>query len=70
VHPNETAAETTGKARQPTDIESVCSICEEGAKMITPLERNSTWLLNQVQQAGNSEQFAVFQWLDAKFQKR
>jgi len=66
LHFTEAAAETIEATTQ-ADAEPVCSICEEGASAIAPLERNSAWLLHQVQLASRGEQLVVLKWLRLKF---
>lgn len=50
-----------------SNLRTLCSTCNQGAKNITTEKPTSIWLLSQVRRAGFSEQQAVFDWLRKKF---
>jgi 5-methylcytosine-specific restriction endonuclease McrA len=50
-----------------SNLRSLCSTCNQGAKNITGEKPTQIWLLSQIRRAGQDEQRAVFQWLLKKF---
>ena len=52
-----------------SNLRTLCSTCNQGAKNITPEKPSTIWLLSQVRRAGIEEQRAVYQWLSKKFGK-
>lgn len=50
-----------------SNLRTLCSTCNQGAKNITTEKPSTIWLLSQVRRAGHDEQRAVFQWLRRKF---
>ncbi len=50
-----------------SNLRTLCSTCNQGAKNITSEKPSAIWLLSQVRRAGQEEQRAVFEWLSAKF---
>jgi len=52
-----------------SNLQTLCSTCEEGAKNITSVKPPAIWLLSQVRRAGQDEQRAVLDWLLKKFKK-
>jgi len=55
-----------GKAEL-SNLRTLCSTCNQGAKNITAVKPESIWLLSQVRRAGITEQKEVFAWLARKF---
>lgn len=51
-----------------SNLRTLCSTCNQGAKNITAEKPTVLWLLSQVRRAGQDEQLAVLQWLRKKFQ--
>jgi hypothetical protein len=51
-----------------SNLRTLCSSCNQGAKNITAEKPTSIWLLAQVRRAGQDEQRAVFEWLRTKFE--
>ena len=50
-----------------SNLRSLCSTCNQGAKNITTERPSAIWLLAQVRRAGQDEQRAVYDWLRRKF---
>ena len=53
-----------------SNLRTLCSTCNQGAKNITTEKPSSIWLLSQVRRAGRDEQKAVFEWLRSKFESQ
>lgn len=53
-----------------SNLRSLCSTCNQGAKNITGEKPTTIWLLSQIRRAGQDEQRAVFNWLVKKFGAR
>lgn len=51
-----------------SNLRTLCSTCNQGAKNITTEKPSAIWLLSQVRRAGQDEQRAVYDWLKRKFQ--
>lgn len=52
-----------------SNLRTLCSTCNQGAKNITTEKPTGIWLLSQVRRSGIQEQKAVFEWLSKKFGK-
>jgi 5-methylcytosine-specific restriction endonuclease McrA len=50
-----------------SNLRTVCSTCNQGAKHVTAEKPSRIWLLSQVRRAGQDEQRAVFESLRKKF---
>lgn len=50
-----------------SNLRTLCSTCNQGAKNVTSERPSEIWLLAQVRRAGRDEQRAVFDWLKGKF---
>ena len=50
-----------------SNLRTLCSTCNQGAKNITTEKPTSIWLLSQIRRSGQAEQKAVFNWLRKKF---
>jgi len=50
-----------------SNLRTLCSTCNQGAKNITPEKASKIWLLSQVRRSGLDEQKAVYEWLKKKF---
>lgn len=50
-----------------TNLRTLCSTCNQGAKNITTEKPTQIWLLAQIRRAGIDEQKAVYEWLQKKF---
>jgi 5-methylcytosine-specific restriction endonuclease McrA len=51
-----------------SNLRTVCSTCNQGAKNITTEKPTGLWLLTQVRRAALDEQRVVFEWLRRKFE--
>ena len=52
-----------------SNLRTLCSTCNQGAKNITTEKPSAIWLLSQVRRAGQEEQRAVLDWLLKKFKE-
>jgi hypothetical protein len=50
-----------------SNLRTLCSSCNQGAKNITTERPTANWLLAQTRRAGLDEQKVVFEWLRTKF---
>ncbi len=50
-----------------SNLRTLCSSCNQGAKNVTQEKPTTIWLLGQVRRAGQDEQRAVLEWLQKKF---
>lgn len=50
-----------------SNLRTLCSTCNQGAKNITAEKPSTIWLLTQIRRAGREEQLAVLEWLESKF---
>jgi hypothetical protein len=50
-----------------SNLKTLCSTCNQGAKNIMTEKPSTIWLLSQVRRAGLDEQRAAFDWLRKKF---
>ena len=50
-----------------SNLRSLCSTCNQGAKNITAEKPSWIWLLAQIRRAGQDDQRAAFEWLRKKF---
>ncbi|CAA9892139.1 HNH endonuclease [Candidatus Methylobacter favarea] len=50
-----------------SNLRSLCSTCNQGAKNITAEKPTAIWLLSQIRRAGQDEQRAVYNWLRGRF---
>lgn len=50
-----------------SNLRTLCSACNEGAKNVTQQKPSTIWLLSQIRRAGVDEQRAVYAKLRAKF---
>lgn len=51
-----------------SNLRSLCSTCNQGAKNLTAEKPTTIWLLGQIRRAGQDEQRAVYEKLKAKFE--
>ncbi len=58
-----------GGKDEPSNLRSLCSTCNQGAKNVTTEKPSTIWLKSQVRRAGIDEQRAVYDWLKQKFGK-
>jgi 5-methylcytosine-specific restriction endonuclease McrA len=50
-----------------SNLRTLCSSCNQGAKNVTGEKPGQIWLLSQIRRAARDEQQAVYQWLRSKF---
>lgn len=50
-----------------SNLRTLCSTCNQGAKNITSEKPSLIWLLAQVRRAGLDDQQAVYEWLKSKY---
>lgn len=50
-----------------SNLRTLCSTCNQGAKNVTGEKPTSIWLLSQIRRAGQEEQRSVYDWLRKKF---
>jgi hypothetical protein len=56
-----------GGKEELSNLRTLCSTCNQGAKNITTEKPTGLWLLSQVRRVGQDEQRAVLKWLLEKF---
>jgi hypothetical protein len=50
-----------------SNLRTLCSTCNQGAKNITGEKPTAIWLLSQVRRANQDDQLVVYRWLSKKF---
>ncbi len=68
LHVGHIVDKSLGGADEISNLRTLCSTCNQGAKNITTEKPSTIWLLTQVRRAGQDEQRAVFDWLKTKFE--
>lgn len=56
-----------GGKEEMSNLRTLCSTCNQGAKNVTVEKPTRIWLLSQVRRAGMDDQLAVLEWLRKKF---
>jgi 5-methylcytosine-specific restriction endonuclease McrA len=56
-----------GGKEELSNLRTLCSTCNQGAKNITTEKPTGLWLLSQIRRAGKDEQLAALKWLKTKF---
>jgi 5-methylcytosine-specific restriction endonuclease McrA len=56
-----------GGKEELSNLKTLCTTCDEGARSITTPKPTGLWLLSQIRRAGQDEQFAALKWLRQKF---
>lgn len=69
LHIGHIVDKSLGGSEELSNLRTLCSTCNQGAKNITNEKPSATWLLSQVRRAGRDEQLAVLNWLNKKFSK-
>lgn len=63
------ADKSIGGKDELSNLRTLCSTCNQGAKNITSIKPPAIWLLSQIRRAGQEEQRAVLDWLLTKFKE-
>jgi hypothetical protein len=58
-----------GGSSELSNLRTLCSTCNQGAKNTTTEKPTTIWLLSQIRRAGIAEQNAAYAWLKKKFEK-
>jgi hypothetical protein len=58
-----------GGKEELSNLRTLCSSCNQGAKNITSEKPTAVWLLAQTRRAGVEEQQAVYNWLKTRFEQ-
>jgi len=67
LHIGQINDKSRGGKEELSNLRTLCSTCNRGAKNITTEKPTARWLLSQVRQSGQDEQLAVLKWLRKKF---
>jgi len=67
LHIGHIVDKSLGGKEELSNLRTLCSTCNQGAKNITGEKPTGIWLLSQVRRSGQDEQRAVFEWLSKKF---
>lgn len=69
LHIGHIVDKSIGGKEELSNLRTLCSTCNQGAKNITTVKPPAIWLLSQVRRAGQEEQRAVLDWLLKKFKE-
>jgi len=69
LHIGHIVDKTLGGKDELSNLRTLCSTCNQGAKNVTAEKPSKVWLLAQVRRAGQDEQRAVLKWLKEKFKE-
>ena len=67
LHIGHTIDKSVGGTDELSNLRALCSICNEGAKNLTPDRASLQKLLIQIRRAPGTEQLAVLEWLVRKY---
>ena len=67
LHVGHIKPKSEGGADELSNLRTLCSICNQGAKNIVTVPPDRRWLLSQVRRANDEDQRAVLDWLRGKF---
>jgi len=67
LHIGHIVDKSLGGKDEASNLRTLCSTCNQGAKNITAEKPSSLWLLSQIRRANLDDQRAVFDWLAKKF---
>lgn len=70
LHIGHTVDKSMGGSDEPSNLRAICSVCNEGARNLTPDRPSLQKLLIQVRRATGADQVGVLQWLIRKFPKQ
>ena len=67
LHTGHIKDKSLGGKAELSNLRTLCSTCNQGAKNVTSEKPSVIWLLSQVRRAGIKEQETVYRWLRSKF---
>lgn len=67
LHIGHIVDKSLGGKDEASNLQTLCSTCNQGAKNITAEKPSRIWLLSQVRRATIDDQMALKEWLDKKF---
>ena len=67
LHVGHIVDKSLGGRDELSNLRTLCSTCNQGAKNITSVRPPGVWLISQVRRAGVDEQMAVYRWLGSKY---
>jgi len=69
LHVGHIKDKSLGGKEELSNLRTLCSTCNQGAKNVTAEKPSEIWLLSQVRRAGQDEQKALLKWLKRKFDR-
>ena len=69
MHVGHIQPKSEGGADELSNLRTLCSVCNQGAKDIVTLPPDRLWLLRQVRRANDEDQREVLSWLQNKFDR-
>jgi 5-methylcytosine-specific restriction endonuclease McrA len=69
LHIGHIVDKSIGGKEELSNLRTLCSTCNQGAKNITSVKPPAIWLLSQIRRAGQEEQREVLNWLREKFKE-
>ena len=69
LHIGHIVDKSIGGKEELSNLRTLCSTCNQGARNITSVKPPAIWLLSQIRRAGQEEQRAVLDWLLKKFKE-
>lgn len=67
LHVGHIVDKSLGGRDELSNLRTLCSTCNQGAKNLTMEKPSKIWLLSQVRRAGGEEQLAVYEFLKTKY---
>lgn len=67
LHIGHIVDKSLGGTDEPSNLRTLCSTCNQGAKNVTAEKPQRIWLLSQIRRANIDDQRAVYEWLATKF---
>ena len=68
LHVGHIVDKNLGGKEELSNLRTLCSTCNQGAKNITTEKPSTVWLLSQIRRSGIAEQRAAYEWLKRKFE--